>query len=125
MTKEDVFDKKKGWIEPSTKPGEVTCFDVLYYGSDKGEEVRDVYRAKPPLRRGERFLFGKAGRVEIERELTLFLLSCISPSHPSDTGPWATIGQYAHWNPDLRAIGVNTLRQVLGMADGKAIPNVS
>lgn len=57
LTKEDVFDKKKGWIEPNVKPGSVTCFDLLYYASDKGEEVRESYRATPPAPRSKHRLF--------------------------------------------------------------------
>ncbi|KAL7409845.1 hypothetical protein BDY24DRAFT_436766 [Mrakia frigida] len=91
-TKEDVFDKKKGWIEPNVKKGSITCFDLLYYASDKGEEVREVYRCTPPV--------------------------------PRNQGPWWSVGQYAHWNSDLRKIGVDTLRKVIGLPEGKAIPNV-
>lgn len=38
-----VTNDKQGWVEPSgTKPGSVTCFDLLYFASDKGEEVREA-----------------------------------------------------------------------------------
>ncbi|KAL7416726.1 hypothetical protein BDY24DRAFT_412220 [Mrakia frigida] len=41
----DVFGKP-GWVEPSSKPGEVTCFDNLYFASDKGDEVREAFEGK-------------------------------------------------------------------------------
>ena len=58
-TREDVFGTEAEWIEPNVKPGTITCFDILYYASDKGEEVREAYQTKPPLPRGE---FGSGGR---------------------------------------------------------------
>jgi len=53
MTREDVFGEKSGWVKPNTRKGGLTCFDLLYYASDKGEEVRQVYKATPPVPRGE------------------------------------------------------------------------
>lgn len=47
-------DKVAGWLEPEgAKSGQLACFDGTYFGSDRGEEVREMYLseahyARPP-----------------------------------------------------------------------------
>ena len=54
QTVADVWgDKKDGWVRPGSGPGEVTCFDMLYFASDRGEEIRESYQGRGDIPKGE------------------------------------------------------------------------
>lgn len=77
----DVFGKP-GWVEPSSKPGEVTCFDNLYFASDKGDEVREAFEGK-----------GESQCIEIEtrRVVVSIKLTCSSLPLPSPRRFWSLV----------------------------------
>ena len=47
QTVADVWgEKKAGWVRPGAGKGEVTCLDMLYFASDRGEEVRESFEGR-------------------------------------------------------------------------------
>lgn len=126
QTVADVWgENKPGWVRPGAGKGEVTCIDMLYFASDRGEEIRESYKGNP-----------KEGSMSESRPLSAKVArgsaDCPPPRFPlslaalfSDSGPWATIGRHAHWNADLLRISVDMMRDTLGLPAGQVVPDVS
>lgn len=103
----------KDWIEPSAKAGEITCFDNLYFASDQGEEVREVFRTEG----GESI---RDASFPHRSDFPFYSLLCLV-----EYGAWWTVGRHAHWNADLKKLSIDILREVLLLPPGKSVPNVS